>query len=215
MNELWNEDSINREISSMKGKIPMKTAMWKFSFLAILMVAALVVVGCQSDLEKAAEATVEVQQEKIDDFFTVAEGLVAASATLAGGLPSQEAKAELIVADLEEINSRLTAAVELKSEAKVTALEDVQQLLQKVAGDVEDALSEASDEAQDALKQLQGNLEDAQKAVQDEIDSVKKELGQAVDEAQEEVEAEATTVAEEVESAEEAVESEETPTSSD
>ena len=205
----------------------MQSRIWTFTVFAILIVAMGIVAGCQSDLERAAEATVEVQEEKIGDFFTVAEELVMTSAELAGGLPSQVFEAELIVADLEEINSRLDAAVEMEAEAKVTALEEIAELLQTVQGKIEDAVSEASEEAQDALEQLQSNLEDLQNAVQDEIANVKDELGEAADkveqaaeEAAGEAEATVEAVEETMEEAEEGVEeavdeAEATPTSSD
>ena len=94
----------------------MNTRMWKFSLVVVLLVAVMVVAGCQTEAEQAAEATVEVQQENIEEFFTVAEGLVTGAVELAGGLPSQEAKGDLILQDLEEIQSRLSEAVEMEAE---------------------------------------------------------------------------------------------------
>ena len=70
--------------------------MWKLGLVVVLLVAMMVAAGCQTEAEQAVEATVEVQQEKIEDFFTVAETYVTAAVALAGGLPSQEAKGDLI-----------------------------------------------------------------------------------------------------------------------
>jgi gas vesicle protein len=198
----------------------------KVSLFTVLLVAMMLVVGCQSEAEQAAEATVEVQQEKIETFFDAAEAHVVAATELAGGLPSQEAKAELLVADLEEISRRLSEAVELEAEAKVTALEEVQALVETVKTNVQEIVETAVDalpeEAQDALKQLQSELEDLEGKIQDEIDTVKQELGQEVEAAEEEAQEEVQEAEEEVEDtvedaeeeAEEAVEeaeAEETP----
>jgi len=191
----------------------MQFAIRKHGLLAILVVALAVFAGCvQSDQEKAVEATVEVQQENIDTAFTAMETLVTEAAELAGGLPSQEAKAELIVEDLAEINTRLTDAIAQEAEDKVAALEDVAAALETVQSTVEEVKSEASEEVQASLDELQSKLEDAAQAIQDEIATVKDSLGEAV-------EAGATDVAEtaeDTEDAEEDAESEEaTPTPSD
>jgi DNA anti-recombination protein RmuC len=182
----------------------------KYGLLAALVMVMAFIAGCaQSDLEQAVEATVEVQQENIDTAFTAMETLVTEAAQLAGGLPSQEAKAELIVEDLAEINTRLTDAVAQEAEEKVAALEDVAAALATVQSTVEEAKSEMADEAQADLEELQSKLEDAAQAIQDEIASVNEELGQTV-------EADATEVADTVEEAEGEAESEEaTPTPSD
>ena len=104
--------------------------------------------------------------EKNDTFFSVATTHVKVATELAGGLPSQEAKRDLILADLEEINSRLNEAVEQEADVKVAALEAVAQMVEAVKGNIEETLETAVDqlpeEAQDALRQLQQELEDLQ-----------------------------------------------------
>jgi signal transduction histidine kinase len=210
----FQKGSSKHEVQNMKGSTTMQSGTWKFSLLTVLLVAMMVVVGCQSEAEQAAEATVEVKQEKIDDFFALAEAHVVAATEIAGGLPSQEAKAELLVADLEEINNRLSEAVETKAEVRVAALEGVAQLVETVKSDVQEIVENVVDalpeEAQDDLKQLQSELEDLQGKIQDEIDNVKKELGQEVEEAgeaaEEAVEGAEDAAEEAVEGAEDAVE---------
>jgi chromosome segregation ATPase len=160
--------------------------MRKYLLVVIALLLLAVLAGCQSSVEQAVEATVEVQQEKIDTFFAVAEAHVVAAIELTNALPSQQAKADLLLQDLEEINKRLNEAVETEADVKVAALEAVAQQIETVKATVEEILETAVDqvpeEAKDALEQLQNELEELQKKVQDEIESVKKELGQEIDE---------------------------------
>ena len=47
--------------------------MHKYILILVVLSLSAILVGCQSELERAAEATVEEQQEKIDTFFDAAE----------------------------------------------------------------------------------------------------------------------------------------------
>lgn len=185
----------------------MPTRMTTLSLLVITLVAMGIVSGCQTDLERAAEATVQVQQQNIEDFFSLAEEKVMAAVERAGDLPSQEFEGNLIVQDLEEIQRRLSDAVEQESEAKVAALEAIQEQIATVQANIEDAIqtavSELPEETQEQLDQLQSDLEDLQQRIQDEIDAVREDIEQAAEDVQEAVEEEVQDAQEAVEEAEE------------
>src|SRR5512139_3340498 len=67
----------------------------------------------------AIEARVEASQDRIDAAVELAITAVDKAVELAGELPSQEAKADLVKQDIEEIGNRLKEASEATGDAAI------------------------------------------------------------------------------------------------
>jgi hypothetical protein len=87
----------------------------------------------------------------------------------AGALPSQEAKAELLVEDLEEINSRIDAAITQEGDDRIQALQDVGTNVNALIAGVNEAAEEATGDLQVALQELATHLETTQATLQETI----------------------------------------------
>ena len=78
----------------------------------------------------------------------------------AGNLPSQQAKADLIKADIQEIGNRLSAAAEARGDLAIQRLDQSIEQFNKALQTVEDASKEATNpEVKAALDRIYGILE--------------------------------------------------------
>jgi uncharacterized protein YicC (UPF0701 family) len=93
----------------------------------------------------AIEQRTENTQARIDAAVVSATASVDLALELAGNLPSQEAKADLIKADIEEIGNRLNDAAESRGEAAIAALDQSIEQFDTTLETVEDASNQAED----------------------------------------------------------------------
>jgi uncharacterized protein YicC (UPF0701 family) len=94
----------------------------------------------------AVDQRVEISQERIDTAVEMATTAVDTALELAGGLPSQEAKADLIKQDIEEIGERLKDASEARGDAAIEKLNLAIEQFNTTLETVEDASKEADSE---------------------------------------------------------------------
>jgi DNA anti-recombination protein RmuC len=108
----------------------------------------------------AIEERVEISQERIDTAVEMATKAVDLALARAGDLPSQQAKADLIKQDIEEIGNRLKAASEARGDLAIERLDQTIAQFNTTLQAVEDASKEATDPAvKSALDRLYGMLE--------------------------------------------------------
>jgi hypothetical protein len=108
----------------------------------------------------AVEQRVELTQDRIDAAAEMAIASVDLALQLAGDLPSQQAQADLVKQDIEEISNRLKEAAELRGEAAVDKLdESIAQFNQTL--ETVDAASQAATDpaAKSLLDRIYGALE--------------------------------------------------------
>ena len=186
----------------------MKTGTWKFSLLAILMVAALVVVGCgtpspEKEIEQAVEATVEQAQTDVDTIFTDLGTAVNDALEKVGNLPSQQDAAGVITTDLQDIQSRLDDAIKSGDDDQLETFQGLGNGFDAVINNVNTAADAATGEQQTALKELSVVLVGAKKMLADSINTMLAAEGKAtlIADEVEAVETEATTEAEAAEAA--------------
>jgi hypothetical protein len=89
------------------------------------------------------EKRVTLTQERIDAATQMATASVDLAVKLAGDLPSQQAKADLVKQDIEEINNRLTEAADLKGQLAVDKLDQAIALFNQTLDTVDQASQEA------------------------------------------------------------------------
>jgi hypothetical protein len=89
------------------------------------------------------EKRVTLAQERIDAATQMAMASVDLAVKLAGDLPSQQAKADLVKQDIEEINNRLTEAADLKGQLAVDKLDQAIALFNQTLATVDQASQEA------------------------------------------------------------------------
>jgi len=99
----------------------------------------------------AIEERVELTQDRIDATTEAALAAVDKALELAGDLPSQQAKADLVKQDIEEISDRLSEAAELRGEAAVEKLDQSVEQFNQTMQTVEEAAVEATDPVAIAL----------------------------------------------------------------
>ena len=114
----------------------------------------------------SAKGMVEQQVNITQDRIAIAVQLASKSVDLAlvraGNLPSQQAKADLIKADIQEIGKRLSAAAEARGDLAIQRLDQSIEQFNKSLQTVEDASKEATDPAVKAtLDRIYGILEGA------------------------------------------------------
>ena len=108
----------------------------------------------------AVEQRVEISQDRIDAVADMAMASVDLALKLAGDLPSQQAKADLVKQDIEEINKRLKEASEARGDLAIERLDKTIELYDKALQTVEDASKEAESPAvQSILDRIYGILE--------------------------------------------------------
>lgn len=125
-----------------------KTFAWIFGILFGLLVLG-VVFSMRSDREAyrvargAIEERVEVRQDRIDMVVEMATKAVDTALVLAGDLPSQQAQADLVKQDIEEIGNRLKEAAELRGDESLAKLEATVDLFNQTLKTVDDAAKNA------------------------------------------------------------------------
>jgi hypothetical protein len=108
----------------------------------------------------AVEERVEISQERIDTAVEMATKSVDLALKLAGDLPSQQAKADLIKQDIEEIGNRLKSAAEARGDLAIERMDLVIEQFNKTMQTVEDASKEAESPAvKSVLDRIYGILE--------------------------------------------------------
>jgi hypothetical protein len=157
----------------------MFTSTRRLVFLVSLMiVVAIIAAGCggtptaQEAVATAVEATVEQTTAEVDAVFAGLIAAVGVATEKAGALPSQEAKAELLVEDLEEINSRIDAAIAQEGDDRIQALQEVGTNVNALIAGVNEAAEEATGDLQVALQELATHLETTQATLQETIVNV-------------------------------------------
>jgi biopolymer transport protein ExbB/TolQ len=100
---------------------------WIIGIVVGLVIVALLVWGGSNRqayriARGAINARVEASQDRIDTAVQMATAAVDQALVLAGNLPSQQAKADLVKQDIEEIGNRLKDAAEAQGEAAIEQL---------------------------------------------------------------------------------------------
>ena len=105
-------------------------------------------------------ARVAAAQDRIDMGVEMATTAVDLALAMAGDLPSQQAYADLIKQDIEEIGKRLSEAAELKGEQAIAKLDESIAQFDQTLQDLEQASNEADTPAVKAtLDRIYGVLE--------------------------------------------------------
>jgi biopolymer transport protein ExbB/TolQ len=95
----------------------------------------------------AIEQRVEFTQDRIDAAAEMAMTSVDLALELAGELPSQQAKADLVKQDIEEISDRLKEAADLRGQAAIDRLDQSIEQFNQTLQTVEDTSNEADSPA--------------------------------------------------------------------
>ena len=110
----------------------------------------------------AVQQRVAISQERIDTAVQMATKAVDLALVKAGNLPSQQAKADLVKQDIEEIGNRLKAASEARGDLAIQRLDQSIEQFNQTLQTIEEASSEATDPAvKSTLDQIYGILEAA------------------------------------------------------
>jgi methyl-accepting chemotaxis protein len=108
----------------------------------------------------AIEQRVEWTQERIDTSVEMATKSVDLALEMAGNLPSQQAKADLVKQDIEEIGNRLKDAAEARGDLAIEKLDQSIEQFNQTLETVEGASQEATDPAvKSTLDRIYGILE--------------------------------------------------------
>jgi hypothetical protein len=99
----------------------------------------------------AVEQRVGISQNMIDMAVTMATQSVDKALSLAGSLPSQEAKADLIKQDIQEIGNRLKAVSQGRGDSAIQRMDRVIEQFNTTIQVVEDASKAATDPATKAI----------------------------------------------------------------
>ncbi|HJS19790.1 MAG TPA: hypothetical protein VJ785_13670 [Anaerolineales bacterium] len=137
---------------------------WIFGIIAGLAVIGLLLAG-RSERQAyriardAIEQRTEMSQDRIDAAVEMATKSVDVALTLAGDLPSQQAAADLIKQDIEEIGNRLKEVSEARGDAAVDKLDQSIEQFNTTLDTVENASNEATDpQAKAVLDRIYGVL---------------------------------------------------------
>jgi hypothetical protein len=123
----------------------------------------------------AIEQRTENTQARIDAAVVSATASVDLALELAGNLPSQQANADLIKADIEEIGNRLNDAAEARGEAALAALDQSIEQFDTTLETVEDASNQAEDpQVKRTLDRIYGALLAAKEQVTQAVLSTQK-----------------------------------------
>jgi hypothetical protein len=138
---------------------------WIVGIVLVLVLIGLVVYG-RSDRQAyraargAIEQRVETSQALIDARVDLATKAVDLALVKAGNLPSQQAEADLIKQDIEEIGRRLNEVAEAQGEAAMASLDASIEQFNTTLERVDEASKQAEDPAvKSALDRLYGLLE--------------------------------------------------------
>jgi hypothetical protein len=148
---------------------------WIFGVAIALMLIAWLFVGradrqAYRTAKGAIEQRTELSQERIDMAVEMATAAVDLALQEAGNLPSQQAKADLVKQDIEEIGNRLKSASEARGDLAIERLNQSIEQFNTTLQAVEDASNEAETPAVKAyFDRIYGILE-----------SVKEQLVQVV-----------------------------------
>ena len=108
----------------------------------------------------AVEQRVEISQDRIDTAVEMASKSVDLALAQAGNLPSQQAKADLVKQDIEEIGNRLKSASEARGDLAIERLDQSIEQFNNTLQTVEDASKEAESPAvKSVLDRIYGMLE--------------------------------------------------------
>lgn len=138
---------------------------WIFGIAAGLLIIALLLYGRSERrayriARGAVEQRVEISQERIDMAAQMATASVDLALKLAGDLPSQQAKADLVKQGIEEISSLLKKAAEARGDLAMTKLDASIELFNKTMDAVQEASAAATDPAvKSRLDRIYGILE--------------------------------------------------------
>jgi len=140
---------------------------WIFGVAIVLILSAWLLAG-RSDRQAyriargAVEQRVEMSQDRIDTAVEMATKAVDVALTLAGNLPSQEAYADLVKQDIEEIGNRLKEASGATGDAAIEKLDQSIDQFNTALQTVEDASNKAESPAvKTYLDRIYGALEAA------------------------------------------------------
>jgi len=110
----------------------------------------------------AIEQRVELSQDRIDTAVEMATASVDLALMQAGNLPSQQAEADLVKQDIEEIGNRLKAVSQAQGDAAIEELDQSIEQFNKTLETVNDASQKAGNPAaKTILDRIYGNLESA------------------------------------------------------
>jgi len=138
---------------------------WIFGIVAGLIIIALISAGRSNRqayriARGAVEQRVEISQDRIDMAAQMATASVDLALKLAGDLPPQQAKADLVKRGIEEISSRLKEAAEARGDLAMTKLDASIELFNKTMDAVQEASAAATDPAvKSRLDRIYGILE--------------------------------------------------------
>jgi hypothetical protein len=138
---------------------------WIFGIVAALLIVGLLFFGgadrrAYRRARGVIEQRVELRQDRIDTAVEMATKSVDLALVLAGDLPSQQAKADLVKQDIAAIGQRLKDNAELRGEAAVAQLDQSIEQFNTVLQTVDEASKEASDPLVKAkLDRIYGMLE--------------------------------------------------------
>src|SRR4051812_22265612 len=123
---------------------------WVFGIVAgLLLVALLLFGGADRRAYRRArgviEQRVELRQDQIDTAVTMASKAVDLALVLAGDLPSQQAKADLVKQDIAEIGQRLKNGADQRGAAAVAQMDLAIARFDATLQAVDDASKEATD----------------------------------------------------------------------
>jgi uncharacterized protein YicC (UPF0701 family) len=142
-----------------------KTWRWIIGIVVGLILIAFLLVGRSSRqayriARGAINARVETSQERIDTAVEMATKSVDLALEMSGNLPSQQAKADLVKQDIEEIGNRLKSASEARGDAAIESLNQSIDQFNTTLQTVEDASNEATNPAvKSTLDRIYGALE--------------------------------------------------------
>ncbi len=138
---------------------------WIFGILAAVALIALVGYGRSSRqayriARGAVEERVEIRQDRIDTAVEMATSAIDVALKLAGELPAQQVKADLVKQGIEEIGDLMKEAAELRGEAAIEKLDQSIERFNATLQTVEDASKEADSPAvKSILDRIYGMLE--------------------------------------------------------
>jgi len=137
---------------------------WIIGIVAVLALIGLFFIGREerqaySIARGSIEKRVEISQERIDLAVEMATKSVDLALAMSGDLPSQQAKAELVKEDIEEIGNRLSEASEMRGDLAIEKLDQSIEQFNTTLETVEEAASEADTPAVKAtLDRIYGML---------------------------------------------------------
>jgi hypothetical protein len=142
-----------------------RTWRWIFGILIALILIAWLGFG-RSDRQAyrtakgAVEQRVQISQDRIDMAVEMATESVDTALMMAGNLPSQQAEADLIKQDIEEIGRRLDEAAQARGDEAIAQLDQSIEQFNKTLETVDDASRKADNpEVKATLDRIYGVLE--------------------------------------------------------